>query len=195
MRQQGQTLGCRSCHHAPSMPGPLPKPGQLQEPRAPSRARRPASPHIMATKPAGKEGEMRILELAGSRAPLSPKQAKWGVKTQLAAVSNFIYLSIDPFIFIYIYAFMPTYAHLKAQLQLCSGSKPHTTRKSAVSGGYGWAVFISNPPLTAPRAQTPLQGLDSSRAPCWTPGQAGPAPPAWCRSCHLALAASGYGVL
>lgn len=169
----------------PATPGPRPSPGSCRSAAplpAPAGRRAPA---VAGMKPAGKEGEMHVVELTSSRASLSPKQAKWGVKTRSAAVSDFICLSIDLFISVYIYAFMHTYTRLEAQLQLGSGSKSQTTGKSAASRGHGWAVFISDPPLTAPRAQTPLQRLDSSRAPCWTPGQAGPAPPARCRAATL----------
>lgn len=51
-------------------------------------------------KPEAKKGKMHVLELAtGARQLLLPRQAKFGVKMQLIAVSNVIYLSCYLFIF------------------------------------------------------------------------------------------------
>lgn len=64
---------------------------------------------------------------------LSPKQAKLGVKMQLAAVSNFIYLSIylfGVFFFVYIYAC----THVSKLSYSCAVAQNHTQESCCVQG-------------------------------------------------------------
>lgn len=132
MRLLGQLLGCRSHRHPlcdghclpACLPHPLPKPRQLFGGWCTAEAVAPSLP-----KPEAKKGKMHILELAtGARQLLCPELVKFGVKMQLIAVSNVIYLSSYLFIFSFLCAH--TYTCLKAQLQLCSGSKLHMYQES-----------------------------------------------------------------
>lgn len=86
--------------------------------------------------------------------PLSPKQAKLGVKMQLAAVSNFIYLSI--YLFGVFFSFIFMHAHMSQSSATAVQWLKIAHRKAAVSRGHNWDIFISSPSLQAPGAQNPL---------------------------------------
>lgn len=85
-----------------------------------------------------------------------------------------------------------THTHVSNLSYSHAGAQNHThPTNAAVRGGHGWAVLISSPSLQAPQAEPPPpRRLGSGRGP-----RLSPAPPARRRGCHLALAASGYGVL
>lgn len=130
-------------------------------PRSPAGAD-PGGRGSLAAETCGKGGKDAHFA-AGTRsipasAPLSAQSKQnWALKCNwLRFLILFIYLSICLGVFfIYIYACTHTYTRLKAQLQLCSGSKSHTYQESCCVQGTRLGHFHFQPFSTSTGGTTP----------------------------------------
>lgn len=165
-------MGCRSRHHPPcdahrlpACPIPCQSPGSCRSRTSLSALAGRCGPRgswVPRCRTCGKGGKDAHFA-AGTRsipasAPLSAQSKQnWALKCNwLRFLILFIYLSICLGVFfIYIYACTHTYTRLKAQLQLCSGSKSHTYQESCCVQGTRLGHFHFQPFSTSTGGTTP----------------------------------------
>lgn len=145
---------------------------------------------------------MHVLELAlGARRlpqPSQPKAGKIGCQNELAVVSNFIYLSIYlSNFFFYLYLGMHAHMHMsQSSATAVQGLRPaHVPGELLYPGGTSGPSSFPALLYKHHGHDAPSEGSPAAELPVRPQGGQDPLPPAWRRGCHLALAASGYGVL